>query len=437
MKQQQSLVFSFDHGGFSMADLMKHVHALDKRMRELQKITSYDAPESFIKVLSDTHLHELTQNAVKQIQALKPTALFVIGIGGSHLGTLAAYQAVAGPLYNQELRMPIYFADTTDPDFISALEYKMMLFLESGESVVLNIISKSGTTLETVANGTFFYALLKRYFPHDAHKYVVVTTDQDSVLWQWGVEIQAVCLPIPAGIGGRFSVFTPVGLFPLSLLGINTHELCDGALSMHALCMRDNDSNPAALSAAWLLLHMKAGRTIHDSFFFSLAFEGLGRWYRQLLAESIGKSHDIHGARINTGITPTVSLGSTDLHSIGQLYLAGPKSTITTFISCVQFNNDIIVPERPVLDPKHSLAGTSYTKIHQAILRGTQRTYAHKQIPFIALEFPTRTAVYVGQFMHYAMMQVVYLGYLLQINPFDQPEVELYKQETRKILTRA
>jgi glucose-6-phosphate isomerase len=370
-------------------------------------------------------------------KALNPKALVVIGIGGSNLGTLAVHELLHGTLYNESNPpIRIYCADTVDSDYIHAIYLRLEQELEKGNTILLNIISKSGSTTETIANAEVFLALLRKYHPADFHEYVVVTTDQGSALWLLAEKERFALLAIPKKLGGRYSVLSCVGLFPLGMIGVDIEKLCEGAISMNALCVQQQD-NPAVIGAAINYALYQKNIPIHDTFIFSVDGQSLGKWYRQLMGESLGKELSKDGKRNPVGIVPTVSLGSTDLHSVGQLYLGGPVRHFTTFITIEQLNSDLQVPvfenfEALVAD----IQGKPLRTIMHAIEIGIKAAYKKNERPFVSLVFPAKSAYYVGQFLQLKMFEIVYLGYLLGVDPFDQPNVELYKQETRKILSQ-
>jgi glucose-6-phosphate isomerase len=375
------------------------------------------------------------QQIIEHKRALKPTALVVIGIGGSNLGTVAVHELLHGKFYNEELPdIKIYFADTVDSDHIWDIVLLVEQELEKGNDILLNVVSKSGTTVEAIANFDIFLQLLKSYRSVYA-PYIVVTTDKDSKLWQFAQEEKISCLEIPANVGGRVSVLSAVGLFPLGFIGIDIKQLLDGALTMTSASVSEKlEENGAAIGAVIMAAQYAAGIKIHDTFIFSVDGQSLGAWYRQLVGESLGK---LNAAGVPVGITPTVSVGTTDLHSVGQLYLGGPADKFTTFISFQKLISELEVVS--VSAHTHSLVagleGKTLPTIMAATLAGVKKAYEQAERPFIALPFPEKSAWYVGQFLQLKMFEVVYLAHLLEVNPFDQPHVELYKTETRKILT--
>lgn len=384
--------------------------------------------------------HTMVKKVCEVVQAkkqLKPTTLVVIGIGGSNLGTKAVQEALLGRFYNeQQPATTIYYADTTDTDYIYDIILLCEQDLQKGHAIVLNVVSKSGTTTETIANFQVLLHVLKQYKPADYHEYVVATTDKGSKLWALAQQENFTCLEIPKNVGGRFSVFSPVGLFPLGMIGIDINQLVEGAQSVLPSCVNsDIANNYAALSAAVLFTQYKKNVRIHDTFLFSNDLQGIGAWYRQLVGESIGKQCDKKKKEVRVGITPTVSVGSTDLHSVGQLYFGGPKNMFTTFVGVHKNKSELPVPGFENFEQLvANIQGKTVPHIMDAILRGTQQAYKSNQLPFIAVTLPEKNPFFVGQFLQYKMVEIIYLGYLLEINPFDQPQVELYKKETRELL---
>ncbi|MGB8366767.1 MAG: hypothetical protein WCD44_00255, partial [Candidatus Babeliales bacterium] len=374
---------------------------------------------------------------VEEKRALQPTVLVVIGIGGSHLGTAAIHEALFGKFYNeQNPPIKVYFADTVDTDYIYDIILLVEQAIEEDHHVLINVVSKSGRTTETIANFEIFLYLLQHYRGINYHHYVVVTTDEDSPLWELAGEKKLTRLAIPKKVGGRYSVFSAVSLFPLALLGVNIDQLLAGARSIVSVATSlDIFNNMSALSAAILYRHYKNNITVHDSFLFPINLEGIGKWYRQLLGESIGKEYNKQGKKVNIGMTPTVSMGSADLHSVGQLYLGGPYNKFTTFITVQKSKSDVLVPNLHEFEQLVAhIQGKQLPLIMDAILQGVYTAYKKNKRPFVSIVLPEKSAYYIGQLLQFKMIEIMYLGYLLDINPFDQPQVELYKKETRKIL---
>ncbi len=412
---------------------------LENVQQQIKKLSHHEMNDSlsFVNLPGNETYKKQVQEVINQKKKLKPTVLIVIGIGGSNLGTAAIVQALLGTMYNElQPDCRIYFADTVDDDYIYDLILLVEQELEKNNTVLINIISKSGSTTETVANGALFIELLKKACPKNYQEYIVVTTDKDSSLWQIGKENNFTCLEIPLGVGGRYSVLTAVGLFPLGMISIDIDQLCAGAHQMTQLCLdTDPEKNPATQLATVLAHHVHHEIFIHDTFVFSVDLKGLGLWYRQLLAESLGKEFTIDGKAIKHSLVPTVSVGSIDLHSTGQLTLSGTESVVTTFVTVEHNNNNLTVPRIAHLGLlEDSIKGKTLHALMQAIYDGTMHAYKQRKLPFVSITLPEKNAWYIGQWLQCHMIAIVYLGCLLDINPFGQPNVELYKQKTREIL---
>lgn len=424
-------------------DIQSAIEHNTKKLESIQKQIHDDAdkklqtPYAFAYAIDDTSTVEAICKAVEEKQRLKPTMLIVIGIGGSNLGTLAVQEALLGMLSNESTQgIKIYYADTVDTDYICSILELTESALKKGASILLNVISKSGNTTETISIFELFLAQLKQYRPDTYTDYIVCTTDQNSPLHALATKSKWTTLTIPAHVGGRYSVLTAVGLFPLAMLGININELLRGAQAMRDRCLQ-KENNPAAQTAAWLYALMQKKYTIANLFLFSNELRGLGSWWRQLVGESLGKAQTTGGTPNAQPIVPIISIGTTDLHSVGQLYFADITNIITL---CVSVNNSECILTLPDYQDFEMLVphiqGKKIGDIMHAIMAGVQKAYTHKNMPFCTTSLPEKNAYYIGQFLMYKMFETVYLAYLLEVNAFDQPEVEVYKKEVRTILAR-
>jgi len=420
----------------------KELDKLEKKLQsEIQQMNlaitkDYKDDRASINLPDDKENLEKVKSLVKNKLKLNPKYLIVVGIGGSNLGTIAVQEAILGKFYNQtNPDLNVLYADTVDSDLMQDIISIIEPSLKNGDNVIINCISKSGGTTETIANFEVLVDVLKKYKKH-YERYVVVVTDKNSKFWNFALEKGFEILEIPNKVGGRYSVFSSVGLFPLGMLGIDIYELLKGAKLMKDKCLNLNlKNNPAALSASLIYQHKLNGKTIHDLFLFSTDFESIGRWYRQLMGESIGKEFNKKKKRVFEGITPTVSIGSTDLHSMAQLYLGGPYDKFTTFVRIDKNKEAVNIPNFPEYsDLVKGLQGKPLSEIMDAILIGVQRAFKKGKRPFVEIILPNKSAFSIGQFLQLKEMEMMYLGYLLGVNPFDQPNVELYKTETRKVL---
>jgi len=436
----KDIEFSFEDAIIPQQRILETAERLRPEIKIMANAISegYEGDLASLYLPDDRLMLGKVRQAIGKNLQLKPVYLVVMGIGGSNLGTIAVQEAVLGKLYNQlTTATKVLYADTVDSDNINNIITLVKPVLERGDNIVLNVISKSGTTTETIANAEVLIDLLRRH-KKDCKNCISVTSDKGSELWNIAVKEGINVLEIPKKVGGRYSVFSPVGLFPLGLLGLNIEQLLDGAIHVRDACIETNiEKNPAAISAAIQYLHYDSGKNISDLFLFANDLESLGKWCRQLMAESLGKEFNKKEEKVNIGITPVVSIGSTDLHSMAQLYLGGPYDKFTTFLSVENSNSHINVPTLEGYSKLvYGIQGKSLESIMGAIVEGTKAAFRKGGRPFMEIKLPCKSEYSIGQFLQFKMIETIYLGYLLDVNPFDQPNVESYKEETRKILQK-
>ncbi len=402
------------------------------QLRRVVETGGYSAPECSLGAPSDGYMVTAVETILDRVYTKSLRHIFVIGIGGSNLGARAIYEAMALARDQVSHHHPrLVWIDTTDAPLLQSAS-TIIKRAEHANELLFIIISKSGTTTETIANAEILLTAFAERFGHNARR-VVVMSETGSPLLAAAAEQQMHTIALPPNIGGRYSVFTPAGLLPLALVGFNPAALHAAAEeSVERALHPDIKLNAAALSALTQYYYYKQGITTHDTFVFSPALESYGKWYRQLLAESIGKT--TNDGRTRVGITPTVSVGSTDLHSVGQLYLGGPQTRLTTFVS-VKGSAAIAVPtERAFPDVLPTISGKSTDTITAAILAGTKASYDANRLPYLSVTLDSLTPEEVARLMQTKMVEVMMLGHLLKVNPFDQPHVEQYKTVTKQIL---
>lgn len=455
------------------------------RVKQAVDRGGYGSVYASVNLPDDQIMREEVKKIAQSKKALKPAMVIVVGIGGSSLGLEAVHQALYGTLYNdQKPNITFYVADTIDTDYLQDIMLLAEQELEEGNTVIVTVISKSGSTTETVVNAHLFIHMLYKAYPDTYVDYVVIISDEGSALWNYAGEHHMSRLAIPKNVGGRYSVFSAVGLFPLALLGVDIDMLCRGARDMRDQCItgdEDSDkvnrergvgrvssdvdgnsvnvdkgesrpdarlnSNIAAVRAVLLAEQYRRGIAIHDMFLFSVDLAKVGAWYRQLMGESIGKVRLEGGKQVPVGIMPTVSMGTVDLHAVAQLYLGGPHVRFTTFVAVNKNNVGMVVPGLPEKDGARdevtrdqdlcvstNVQGKSVVAIMDAITQGVQKAYCADKRPFVVLTIPEKNAYYIGMLMQLHMLEMIYVGFLLGVDPFDQPHVELYKQETRRLL---
>lgn len=437
--------FYFDTAQANKEKLRTYMHALTPAIQRMQCTSSgcdcagnYKEQLGFINLPFDHTYQKNIREHAELKKKLRPDCIVIIGIGGSSLCISAIYEALEGKYYNDTCftenspqRPLFYIADSLDTDKLHFLYTRTEALLRAQKTVIIVIISKSGTTTETAVNAALFIDLIRQQRPKDFHQYICCITDYQSPLWALSNEHNFLTVPIPRPVGGRYSIFSAVGMFPLALLGIDTEALCEGARDMTARCTQVSERNCAAMDAGIIFEWMHNGVTTLDTFFFDEAYESLGKWCRQLVAESLGKRIDCAGNRVERGLLPTVSIGTVDLHSMVQLYLGGPRTIGTTFIAIRSKAPEQRVP----MNEFSKVGGLPLATVQHAIFSGAQRAYHQEHRPFTTMVME-KNAYDLGQFMQMKMIETVLLGHLLRVNPFDQPEVELYKNETRLLLNR-
>jgi glucose-6-phosphate isomerase len=353
--------------------------------------------------------------------------LIVCGIGGSALGAQAVLRCLDLP--GRRLRR-VVFIDNLDPGQQASLLEQVDL-----KHSAVNVISKSGGTLETMSSFLYVLERLQRagLAPDVLARRVVATTDQHKgVLRQYADAEGWATLPVPDDVGGRFSVFTAVGLLPLAYAGVDVQALLTGARELqdyHAGALLA-DSPAWKLAAVHYLLHTQGG--IHDTvhYIYGDPLVLLGDWFRQLWAESLSKATKVDGSASGIGQTPVIARGSTDQHSQNQLFMEGPGDKLYTFITCTQWPMDPVVPVpagAPAI-PFASFTGRRFGELLDACRCGTRDALVEAKRPVCDIVLPMLSAEAVGEYMQLWMLATGYAGLLYQVNPFDQPGVERSKQ---------
>ena len=356
------------------------------------------------------------------------TTLVVLGIGGSALGTRAAIEAVPPDLRGAGARR-VEVLDNIDPSTLCQVLDSLDL-----ETTVFNVISKSGETAETMAQFMLARERLRAVLGDAGYRqHVVCTTDPTSgILRKIAVEEELATLPVPPGVGGRFSVLSPVGLLPIAFAGLDVRALCDGARAMDA-CTKSPDlqANPAAFHAAVLYAAMARGVHIHVLMPYSDRLVRLSEWYGQLWAESLGKRLALDGSIVETGHTPVRALGATDQHSQVQLYAEGPRDKVVTFLRVEEHAADLQIPAGfSDVETLACLGGHTFGELLNMEQRATELALADAGRMTTTLTLPRVDEAMVGQLYHFFEVQTLVMGGLLGVNPLDQPGVEAGKRNT-------
>lgn len=407
------------------------LHSSAEELQSVYKESSYSSLYSSIVPPADTSALERVKKTIDDKCQQTPKAVVVLGIGGSALGTQAVAEALRGR-YSNTMSELIVLDAVSKRDITAA---KKQLENYGPEEVLVFMVSKSGTTTETIAN---FELAMQYIFLNDGSwlDRLVIVSDEDSELSKLAEEKEIAYLAIPQKIGGRYSVFSPVGIAPLYALGLDVDSLLLGAKeALESGLLVDSEDNEAMATAYNIFSHYKNGKTVHDTFLFDPSLESLGKWYRQLFAESLAKKENKYHEEVYSGMVPTVSIGSTDLHSVGQLYMEGPDTVLTTFVLVKEEDPLVIQEENRVFPDLLPILGAKSSKdINTAIANGITGAYEQIGRPFIIEELPDTSAYSIGYYLQYKMLQIIYLSVLLEVNPFNQPGVELYKEITRREL---
>jgi glucose-6-phosphate isomerase len=444
MSQDNIIIKYKDTARVSEEEISAVASTLTGYFGELHNIVEkreYAVPESFLLLPDDKELLQKSEDIAASFSGNTLKYIIVTGIGGSNLGAAAVYDAMFPKFDILHSRHPkILFSDTNNSREMEMLKNIIDENIHEPREILLNVITKSGTTVETIANAMFLFNVLSSKFgEEEAIARTVITTDEESPLWKIAREKEIKVLPIPKKIGGRYSIFSPAGIFPLRLAGVNVSELLSGAESVrNALLSVRVDENPALLCAAIDLLVHKKKLTIYNNFFFHPELESVGKWGRQLLAESLGKKYNRRNDVVYAGMTPVVSIGTTDLHSMIQLYLGGPRDKFTNFVYATGAEaGRIAVPNSsPFQTLVPDIVGKDFQKIVSSILAGTMEAYKENIFPFIETVLPQINEYSLGQYFMLKMVETILLGKLWDVDPFDQPEVESYKKVARGLLRK-
>jgi glucose-6-phosphate isomerase len=406
----------------------------------------------------------------------------VVGIGGSSLGGRAVFEALAHPQHNllpreknvlpQRARRTqrdatvvkpeeffsansansavkdsalfhcvsrqwprMFFPDNIDPESLSGL-FEVL----DPEETLINVITKSGSTAETVASFMAFIAWFKKRLGHDYVAHVIVTTDSENGALRRIAEREGFeTFPVPPGVGGRFSVLSAVGLVPSAFAGIDTRKLLAGAAQMDRRIKESKPRNNPALVAAVIHTHLDRMKNKRSTVLMPYAqcLRATADWFRQLWAESLGKKHSMTGEVVNAGQTPIAALGTTDQHSQIQLYVEGPNDKLITLIEVQQFRSEVALPDLyPQEDALSYLGGRTLNELMAAELSGTRSALTGAQRPNVTITMPAVNEETLGQLLFMLEVQTSYAGMIYSVNPYDQPGVEAGKVAAYALMGR-
>ncbi len=367
--------------------------------------------------------------------------ILVLGIGGSALGGIAVTEALLKPYWNlltpeQRGNLPrIFFLDNIDPDTISGL-----LEILDLKKTLVNVITKSGSTAETMSQFMILKDLMYKELGDDYRKNIVATTDKKmGVLRQLADQEGFKTFFVPDDVGGRFSVFSAVGLLPFALVGLDIDQLMNGIKDMD-LALKNTDiyQNIAAQGALiQYLMDVKKGKNLSVMMPYSSRLKYVSDWYAQLWAESLGKEFNNNGEKVNIGPTPIKALGATDQHSQIQLYNEGPNNKIITFIRVENFDTTLEIPKIFEYTGIGYLGGKTINDLINAEADSTRVALADYSRPTMTITIPKIDEYNVAQLLYMLEVQTAIAGELYNINTFNQPGVEQAKNYTYALMGRA
>ena len=371
---------------------------------------------------------ERIKKAAKKIQN-SCDILVVIGIGGPYLGARAAIEFVKSPLYNniKDKKTPdIYFAGNS----ISSSALSDLLKICEGKDICVNVVSKSGTTTEPAIAFRIFRDLLeKKYGKDGAKERIFATTDKaKGTLKNFSDANGYETFVIPDDVGGRFSVLTPVGLLPIAVAGIDIDKLMKGAADARAqFSSTDVDKNDCLKYAAIRNILFRKGKSVEILASYEPAADLFCEWWKQLYGESEGKD--------GKGIYPSSVIFSTDLHSLGQFIQDGSRIMFETVLDIKKSSDTVIIPnDLENSDKLNYLAGKELDFVNHTAMLGTLMAHSDGKVPNIVIEIEDRSEYSFGYLVYFFELACAVSGYVLGVNPFNQPGVEAYKKNMFALL---
>lgn len=402
--------------------------------RKAGKMDFRDLPHNQEEVVTDilTYVNEKKDSI---------DAFVVLGIGGSALGPMAVQQALNHPFYNEISRAErnnypkFYIADNVDPERLSYL-----FDIIDPAKCLFNVISKSGSTSETMSQFMIIKELLKaKVGPKNVKNHIVCTTDKENGnLIKIAKEEGYKTFIIPSGVGGRFSQLTPVGLLPAAFCGIDIKGLLKGAALMDEACKNEDiTKNPGHMYGLLHYIAMEKGQKISVLMPYADKLKYISDWYVQLVAESLGKKQDLEGNIVNVGPTPIKALGVTDQHAQVQLFAEGPFDKVVVFIGVDKYQKEIEIPKIYEEIPSLGfLGGATHSKLIKTEQEATEYALLKAGKMNMTITLPEVNAVTLGQLLYLFEVATAFEGELMGINTFDQPGVEEGKNATYALFGR-
>ena len=370
------------------------------------------------------------EKAAEHLRSVSDTTV-VIGIGGSYLGARAVIEALShsfSPYLKKKKHEVIFAGQNICEDYLSEL---IELLDERNYSIV--VISKSGTTTEPA----IAFRVLKKHLESkigkqkSAERIIAITDEKRGALRSLANSNGYETFIIPDNVGGRYSVLTPVGLLPIALCGIDIRSMVSGAREMELATKNNHDvtTNPVLLYAAARNLLLQGGKAIEIMVGFTPKLHFMSEWWKQLYGESEGKD--------GKGIYPASVDMTTDLHSLGQYIQDGQRILFETIISVKSPSRNLTIPmEKDDSDQLNYIAGKRLSEVNKNAENGTILAHNDGNVPVIKIEVPVIDAYYIGQMIYFFELACGVSGYILDVNPFDQPGVEAYKKNMFALLNK-
>ncbi len=406
-------------GGIAAGDLDE----LRPRLEEAAEVLLGDPP-GFMRLPKTTEFLDPSKALAEEVRVSGAQDFIHVGIGGSALGPIALHRALGHPYYNLLADRPgpkVHFAENTDPASLSAI-----LDVVDLPNTWVNVVTKSGSTAETMANFLVVRGVLVDALGEDGYgERVVFTTDpEEGYLTRIASREGTKTLPIPPDVGGRFSVLTPVGLFPAAVTGLDVGALLRGAAQCVDEVMEEGlDHGTIKGAALHYLMDTAKGRNVRVMMPYADSLDRLAAWFVQLWAESLGKE--------GKGATPHAAVGTTDQHSQVQLYMEGPQDKVIEIVEVENHPRDLLIPKAyEDLEGVGYLGGHTMAELLNVECDATRRALREAERPNCTIKLGKIDEEHLGYLMQALEIQTAIAGSLYGVNAFDQPGVEAGKQIT-------
>ena len=402
---------------FNQKDLQKKVKEIHLNLHS----SDYSAGTTWIDWPINYDKKEFAK-VQKLAKTVKETSdvLLVIGIGGSYLGAKAGIDM----LYKKSKVEVIFVGITFDyADLFAKLEYV------KNKDVTVNVVSKSGTTVEILSTLNIIERFMKNKYKNDYKKRLIFTTDKERGYLRARALVDGIeTLTVPDNMGGRYSVLSSVGILPFACADINVKKIMEGAYTACKELSNDEiDSNPAYKYAIFrYLVNKKLGKKVELFANFSCRFPSFNAWLQQLFAESEGKD--------GKGLFVCPANFSTDLHSIGQFIQQGTPIIAETFVNIETPLKDNVLSNIPLDSPIKFLDGKNFSELNKAAFEGTVKAHAEANVPISIISVDEVNEFTFGYLVYFFELACGMSGYLLGVNPFNQPGVEQYKSHMKQLL---